>query len=273
MPLKAHRFKALGTVWHVQASEVLNGKLEQAESTAREFEQTFTRFAGDSLLMQLNNSGKLDSPPEDLLKMLDHMRQISVRTQGLFNPTAGAAISAQGYGPDLQSTYEPDWLSKASWSSELVELDGVKLDLGGLGKGYLIDKLYAQLASAGATNILVNGGGDMRYHFDQPTDIPLMMPGASGKYFKKLSVTIGAMASSSPLIRAWDGHNHLVGTDGQSYSGNITQVTVLADSCAEADGYATALSVCRDPLALSKELQLPTVVYYDDDRYAQIGPV
>jgi thiamine biosynthesis lipoprotein len=89
------------------------------------------------------------------------------RTQGTFDITTAAQLVRAGVLPRPVSPFEPD--PAARWSDiELLPGSRVRLarplwlDLGGIAKGYAVDRAVELLQRHGAAQICVNGGGDLR---------------------------------------------------------------------------------------------------------------
>ncbi|MEM6997754.1 MAG: FAD:protein FMN transferase [Patescibacteria group bacterium] len=246
-------FEALGTVWHID-SDVDQEFVDECELLARDFEQRYSRFLDDSLLSRLNSNKQLHDPPKEMVDMMQFAADAYTQTAGLFNITAGSALASRGYGKLNKGRLVAGWTNSLELSDGLIKIgDEVNLDFGGFGKGWLIDNLHDYLIGCGADYVLVNGGGDIRLTSSDVVMIPLMMPGDAGQKFADAHISSGALASSSPLIRSWGDNNHLVTSDGQSYSGDIDQLSVFAKTARDADMLATACIVSPDFLELAQE--------------------
>ena len=93
--------------------------------------------------------------------------QIAAISCGIFDPTVAAQQVARGYLPRPDSLFTPD--PHANWRDiELVDDDGVRLrrplwlDLGGIAKGYAVDRATDILRASRARQACVNAGGDLR---------------------------------------------------------------------------------------------------------------
>ena len=93
---------------------------------------------------------------------------LSEESAGVFDPVAAARAAVDG---------------GARWSD--VELDGETvslrrqawIDLGGVAKGYAVDRAVAQLSAGGARQAIVNAGGDLRASGPEPEAVQLRAPG------------------------------------------------------------------------------------------------
>ncbi|HLX23815.1 MAG TPA: FAD:protein FMN transferase [Usitatibacter sp.] len=73
----------------------------------------------------------------------------------------------------------------------------MRVDLGGIAKGYAVDRAIAELAARGVTRATVNAGGDLRVLGDDAELIHLRDPGAPARLHPALTLASGAMATSA----------------------------------------------------------------------------
>lgn len=144
--------------------------------------------------------------------------QIARASAGCFDPTIAAAQVAAGRLPRPASSRQPD--AAATWRDvELCGANRVRLlrplwiDLGGIAKGYAVDRAADILVAAGATQLCVNAGGDLRVAGDRAeavhlrgvdgvtADAPVLLDGAA------LATSGGAGASMTP--GPIDGRTHV----------------------------------------------------------------
>lgn len=242
----------LGTVWWFElfsAPAQAAADIERAIITEMDrFEAAYSRFREDSVLTTLNRTGRLAQPTPEFIDLLAIAIDAYQQTGGVFNCTVGGVLEHQGYGlAPAGANRELVPVSEVlAVTPELVTLTpGVHLDFGGFGKGYLIDRLYALLATLfGSHAILINGGGDMYIGGDalgEPVPIGLQHPTESAQV-GSLTLAHRGFAVSSPHLRQWqtsDGTQvqHLVG------AGVPQAVYVTAPTALWADIWATVVSV------------------------------
>jgi thiamine biosynthesis lipoprotein len=260
---------------------------EDVEDELRRLERIFSRFLPDSELNALNRGGALDVGPE-LFEVVQLAVEARDRSGGRFDPTVHDAVVAAGYdrtfealAPDLPATaaaatapcgggvrIDPD--------RRRVELeDGFKLDLGGIAKGWAVDRACELLSNAGPC--LVNAGGDLAVSGlldDGPWPVSVDVPRAP----LTLGVTGGGLATSGRDHRRWRRGNaelhHLVdpATGGPSLS-DLVRVTAVADSAAAAEVAAKTLFLAgqRAAIAEANALGIPCVLVTADDRVVLAG--
>lgn len=248
-------YQALGTVWYFEFFEQINNQevfKEQLFSTINQFEADYSRFKSDSLLSQLNKNRQAEVNDEfkDLLDIGLHYYQL---TAGVFDISQAHQLTEHGYGKPIIAT--TDFQSRLdqiiSFDQNRVILAGDRqLDLGGIGKGYLVDKLVRSFEQDyGIKKYLINGGGDLRAGDIDSSGVGIALedPWKPGQYLGKILLNSQALAYSSPNKRRWtdqagQNHTHLIYSDGQRMIASL----VVAKTALEADIMATSIAVASD---------------------------
>lgn len=135
-------------------------------------EACFSRFLPDSELSRLNaKAGQRVRVSTLFEEVLGKALEFSARTGGLFDPTVLDALEDAGYDRTFEEIQEdarpltPGAHPAASWRDIRMEAgmvrlpEGVRLDLGGVAKGWAADSAARRLASLGPC--LVDAGGDL----------------------------------------------------------------------------------------------------------------
>jgi FAD:protein FMN transferase len=252
-------FEAIGTHWWTEifddiSDEELEGtkshpKLPKAplELLCSQFNQTYSRFRSDSLISVLNERRVLENPPAELVNLLTCGKQLYLRSGTTFNFLTGHILEARGYDASysfIPKETEPQGvcnpLTDLEISEEKIILHCGKIDIGGFGKGWLIDKLKDDLLAHNVEHFLINGGGDMYATSDlnnQAITIYLEHPTEVGKYLQETTIKNQGFAASSPFKRNWKHHDkeydHIV-TDGETPK---LAVFVKASTATEADAF------------------------------------
>lgn len=158
--------------------------------------------------------------------------RVAALSQGAFDPTVAAAQVAHGALPRPVAACVP--APDATWRDiELLEGERVHLrrplwlDLGGIAKGYAVDRAIQVLCAHGATRACVNAGGDLRVCGAGAERIELRS--ADDKTVPALQLSDGALATSSTT-----GLQHLHGASREPLAAGAT-VSVAASSCVVAD--------------------------------------
>lgn len=240
-----HAFKAMGTdVELLVQADRAEGELAAAEAEFHRLERLLTRFDPASELSQLNERGSLEAGP-DLLQVVELALAGRARTDGRFDPTIHDALVEAGY--DRTFAELPDdgpapaagmpCGGEARIDGNLIELeDGVRLDLGGIGKGYAAEKAATILAVAGPC--LVNAGGD------------IALRGIAWTIAVEPSLTLelagGGLATSGRDRRAWQRggrelHHLIDPATGEPAACDLLRATVVARDAIQAEIWAKAL--------------------------------
>jgi len=234
-----HRFRAMGC-------EVVlaGGDPAAAAAVFAHWEGVFSRFLRDSELTQVNASPAWALHVSPLFaRALRVALDAAVDTDGLVDPTLGAALEACGYDRDfslLPGDGPPAGEAAASRLGE-VRLEGrilrrppgLQLDLNGVVKALAVDEAAGGLSSGG----FVSAGGDLATR--GPVDVGLPGGGA-------VRVVRGGLATSGVVSRRWrrggEEQHHLLDprTGRPCRDSPWEQVTVSGSSCLAADVAAKA---------------------------------
>ncbi|MBP6881419.1 MAG: FAD:protein FMN transferase [Candidatus Pacebacteria bacterium] len=247
-----HTFQALGTQWWVEVfdeddSETFEGAVGTLERFTRDFESRYSRFKPDSLISKLNRERKLENPDEECRALLGYGKQLYLRSNTIFNLLTGHIQEARGYGTttSVQSTSltPGNPITDLLISEEKIELLHGNIDLGGFGKGYLIDKLTSLLREQFSLQyFLINGGGDMygTSKQDEPIQIFLEHPTKPSHFVHATTLKDQGFAASSPFKRVWNSgdktYTHIISNTEAPRVASF----VKAESARDADAFATA---------------------------------
>jgi thiamine biosynthesis lipoprotein len=174
--------------------------------------------------------------------------QIAMDTDGAFDPTVGPLVARYGFGP-IRGTEGADWRALALAGTRLTrEAEGVTLDLCGIAKGHALDRMAIALEAAGATDFVLELGGEVVARGQHPEGRGWQVgieDGAGG--LAGVARLQGLAVASSGL---WD-QSYVVGqgryghiidpTTGAPAGDTLASVSVFHDRAMIADGLATAL--------------------------------
>lgn len=263
---------------------------------ARRYDALFTTYADDSPVSKLNaRAGQGAQPaPDEVADVLKLAQRYATLTHGAFDVTVWPLLRVWR---DAEATGEPP--SPAALASALrlvgshkIEFSeagfvllpdrGMALDLGGIGKGYALDRMIERLREQGVTDALLNFGQSSLWALGRPTDaegwrLALRQPDGGIAGF----VTIADRALS---VSASLGQNQRIA--GKRYGHVIDPRTgrpvehdllacVVAPSAAQAEALSTALVVLGEVegLALVEGMEGAEALLLDANgaRWATIG--
>ncbi|MEM9849090.1 MAG: FAD:protein FMN transferase, partial [Bacteroidota bacterium] len=126
-----------------------------------------------------------------------------------------------------------------------LKKEGMRLDLGGIAKGYAVDEVVEVLKDFGVQRALVNGGGDIRISHAPPNQSAW----AIQRQDTTLALTNTAIATSGStyqyLIHQGKRYSHIIHPKTGMGITNPQTVSVQAASCMKADAFASAFSVMK----------------------------
>ena len=277
------KIKALGTEIEFYLQSDLDLDLEadlvKLELIVNNFENKFSRFVPNSELSLLNKIvGDFKASPE-LIKILLLAKKYYKLTSGIFDPTILRALEGTGYNKsfDLGDFNEvQNQSNKIDFSQIIIDennntvkrLDDLKIDFGGIGKGYLVDALVTKLKKKGYKNFWISAGGDMylsgltqesKHH-----QVGVQNPLDLDNDLFNLTTNGGelAIATSGIAKRQWligeKKFNHLIDPrNGQPVDNGLLSVTVASDSVVKSDIFAKTV------LILGKEAGLDFINQQD----------
>lgn len=221
-------------------------------------------------LSAASGSGNFIPVSEELYRVIYEAQALSKQTDGAFDITIGAYVELwreMNRRPQKSGIRLPDpsTLKEAGKSVgfQQIRLDtmekrvalmqpGIRLDLGGIAKGYAADETLKVLQSFGIETALVDAGGDITAGEAPPGKVgwTITIPYQTGDdKMNTITYTLSnrAIATSGDLFQ-------YVEIDGERYSHiinphtglgltNRSMVTVVAPDGITADSYASALSV------------------------------
>ncbi|WP_266170065.1 FAD:protein FMN transferase [Dyella subtropica] len=173
-------------------------------------------------------------------EVLHEALRLSELSDGTFDVTVAEQLVAWGLLPTPRSSQLP--ATGASWRDIDIDADnGVRLqrplwiDLGGIAKGYAVDRAIDALRAHGIEHACVNAGGDLRTLGEGPHLIAIATDESAPSHHPILELGEASVATSSG--RAFSGAGVGPHIDGQHRAGiGLSQsVTVVAEHCMHAD--------------------------------------
>jgi FAD:protein FMN transferase len=241
----------MGSAVHLLVSGAGIDLLERARARLDQLESRWSRFLEDSELCRVNAAAGLPVrvSPETAQVVRRSVEAWRV-TDGLFDPAVLAAVESAGYDRSFEqlearAATRPGTPTRPSPGCDGIEVDGdivrlpsgVRLDLGGIGKGYAADQVAYELRQDGATGACVNLGGDVRV--SGPSDggagwaVGVTDPMDETANMTTVTLDEGAVATSSRLRRRWrrgeEELHHLIDPrTGEPAQSSLVAVTVVA---------------------------------------------
>jgi len=237
--------------------------LEEAEGALREVDALMSTYLESSEISAVNSA-----PARTLVPISDQLRSVLLFSREVWDASGGAFDATcrpmidlwrrAGSQSNLPSDDEIDAARlSSSWEDfELLDVgvrkarDTARLDLGGVAKGFGIDRAFEAIRAAGCDGVLVDVGGDVRVGGvdarGEAWKITVRNP-FGPEPIASFELKTGSVCTSGDYERfvEIDGvrHSHIIDPRTGRPAGLVPSVTVVADDAMTADVWATALGV------------------------------
>lgn len=261
------------------------------DARLQEINDSMSTYQSDSTISRFNRAKKGVSIPidADFIQVLSDARQVYELSNQAFDPTVYPLVELWGFGGKmsierLQSPPNKEQIEKAKQVVGLDKvilngnqlskrIDGVGLDFSAIAKGYAVDVIANTLHdNYGITDYMVEIGGEVATRGvndkGRPWKIGIDMPMINSNASNRSTITTLTQLKNQTLhVATSGGYRNAIEYDGVRYShtispvtgkpvaANAPSVTVLHDTAALADAWATALTAMPyvDALALANK--------------------
>jgi thiamine biosynthesis lipoprotein len=256
------------------ADEVARGQ-ELVAEVMREYhriDDSMSTYKPDSEISRVN-AGAASEPmviSEELFRLVERSLELSVASGGAFDIT----YDSVGYLYDFRAHQRPtdseiaERLGAVDYRHVVLDrqrrtiffkTEGVRINLGGIAKGYVVERAAGMLRAKGVEHALLNAGGDTRVIGDrrgQPWIVGIRHPRAADEVVTRLPLVDEAISTSGDYERYFEEngrrYHHIINpTTGRPTEGILT-VTVIGPDGTLTDGLDTAIFV----LGVAKGLAL-----------------
>lgn len=270
-------FTGLGTEWSV----LIDGKTlsDQTKEAILQyvagFENRFSRFLSGSEVNAFRESPAgdyiLSKEFSLLLSVADKLRTL---TEGAYDPAVAGILEGAGYGvrhkSDLLENIGTSRVSLWSLAGETLTIDGpIAFDLGGIGKGYCIDRVAERVRSFGYDHFLVDGGGDMVATTKADGSVwrvAVEYPGKPDMAASLVDLSHHGLAVSDSFRRRWGKWHHLVDAQEKKPIEQIIGCAAVAPDAWAADCMTSGLffAPVENYPALAQEFRATFLVFRND---------
>ncbi|HZK07317.1 MAG TPA: FAD:protein FMN transferase [Bacteroidales bacterium] len=245
----------------------------------------------NSIISRINNNDSAVEAGADFINIFKQSQRISEATNGAFDITVGPLVNAWGFGfrdrTEMDAHVVDSLLPLVGYRQ--VKLAGnkivkdnpdIQIDYNAIAKGYSVDWLGGFLSANGIKNYLVEIGGEIVTRGSKPGGVPWVVgiekpaPEADAPQVLEATVTLinRALATSGNYRKFYEKggvrYSHTIDpATGYPVQHPLLSATVIADSAAIADGYATAFMVMGLEKArafLSQHPELEAYFIYSD---------
>lgn len=246
-------------------------ELEEGKKIARRavreihgLEETLSHYDPQSSVSLLNRragQGKVKIDPE-LFQLLTIALRFGPKSSGAFDITVGPLMELWQRAAERGRVPEAGELARTlrlvgqeklrlydSGEAELV-LAGMRIDLGGIGKGYAVDRAVEMLRRAGVKRALVNFGGSSIYALGSPVGKEGWKVGirkSGGKLIGTLLLRDRALSTSGSMGRSWEiagrRYGHLIDPRDGLPVAEARTAAALAETATEAEALTKPLII------------------------------
>ena len=257
------------------------------------FDNNFNRFSTTNELAKLNNATAL-AVSDEMMGMLVLAKDYFQKTAGVFEPSILPSLVSEGYNQSFKKGLpgKKQWKTPVleKYNFGMVQLDesthtvvkpsNLKIDLGGIGKGYILDKAV-EFLQAKYANYCIEAGGDMYLAgIDSKQKYPYWAIEIENPFVDRcllnsptLLVSNQAIATSGVNRRKWLAggiiKNHLIDpASGRSIQGDLETVTVIGNSTVYCDIMAKVIVIkgLNKGLEYCNSNQIPAILIAKDGK-------
>lgn len=253
---------SMGTTIEIQAigkdEEQINEAITGAFAEVERINQKYSTYIDSNYIWKINNSGvgeiEVDEETFYLLKKCDEIYNV---TKGGFDAAIGSYIDILGFetdNPDEPTREEIlSALDKVGWKhielregNILVKHRPVKINFGGVAKGYAVDQMADVMKTSGIKKFLINAGGELAGEGNDWM-IGIQHPRKKNELLGKIVLNNKTVATSGDYEQYFKKDNklyHHIINPVTGYPALGTQaVTILAEKNIDADALATGIFV------------------------------
>lgn len=237
--------------------------IESVFAEMRRIDARMSTYKPDSEISRVNDLAAKEAVPisRELYDLLATSIEYSKITRGAFDIT----YASVGYLYDYRKHIRPDDEAIAAAlpginyrhirlipEKTAVRFDrpGVRIDLGGIGKGYAVDRGIEVLKAAGITRAMVNAGGDTRIigdRFGRPWITGIRHPDDENKIVLRIPITDAALSTSGDYERFFeeDGvrYHHILDPKTGKSPHKVRSVTIIGPTATRTDALTKSIFV------------------------------
>lgn len=279
-------------IWHDDADHATR-LIRAGMAEFDRIEAAMSTYRDDSEITRINDtaaSGPVDVS-EELFGLIERALELSELTDGSFDITYDSVGQLYDYRSNSRPGDDAIQQGLATLDYGLVELDadastirfaapGVRINLGGIAKGYACEAVIALLRERGVTNALVSAGGDTRLLGDRgngPWVIGIRDPDDKNGVVTRLALDDEAVSTSGDYERYFDEdgvrYHHILNPSTGESAGALRSVTVIGPDATMTDGLSTSVFVLGpvQGLALIEKLQGYEAILIDTQHRVQFS--
>lgn len=286
----------LGTIANIKVyNENSEDALDKAFERVTQLDDWFAMQKEDSEISEVNRQAGIApvEVSEEVFRVMERALYYAEESEGAFDPTIGAMTSLWNIGQENAAVPDEDKLNDVLdvVDYSLVELDeekqtiflkeeGMKVDLGGIAKGYITDEAARILKKEGVNTAIIDLGGDIVVVGNstrgetEPWRVGIQDPFTErGEIMGLVELADSAIVTSGIYERNFEedgkSYHHLLDPEtGYPFDNNISGISIIADNAMDGDAIATAAFAMgvEKGLTYINEMAGVDIIYVTKDR-------
>uniref|UniRef100_A0A7C3MGZ6 FAD:protein FMN transferase n=1 Tax=Dictyoglomus thermophilum TaxID=14 RepID=A0A7C3MGZ6_DICTH len=256
-------------IWGKDSYRALNESWALIENLSKKID----RFNPYSEISKINkNAGNYVEISYDIVDIIKKAKYFAQITNGYFDPTIAPLMRIWGfYDKNYRVPYKKEIEDKLQYvnyrkihikGNKVMIEKGMEIDLGGIAKGYLMDKIFEVLRKYSIDRAVLNFGGQVgvygRTQKGTLWEVSIKHPRKDQGFIGKVCIKEGSVSTSGDYERFFIKDNerycHIINPKNGYPSNSVISVSVISKSGTEADALSTAFFVLgKDAISLWKE--------------------
>ncbi len=228
-------------------SETLDGAFGLCET----YEKMFSRTVENSEVYTLNNSDGFYEVSDDTLQIIEKAIYYGDLSNGKFDITIYPVSSLWDFNNQVVPSRDEISEALKSVDYQSIEIDknqvnlhGKQIDLGGIAKGYIADRLLDYFKESQVSEGIIDLGGNLVVWGDRDYTVGIKKPFADGELAATVKLRNKTVVTSGTYERyiSADGkiYHHILDTKtGFACDSDLVSATIIADSSFDADALST----------------------------------
>jgi len=287
----------MGTVVEIMAvgreTAQVEGAVDAAFAEMARLEQLLSSYQPDSDISRLSQEGNDFEVAQETAAVLEMGLDVARHSNGAFDMTLGRLKLLWGFDTDHPAVPDEEQISAAlvGIGPDALGLKDrhvskrnpqLQLDLGGIAKGYAVDRAIAILKQHGIESAAVNAGGDIYLlgkRDNRPWRIGIQHPRQKAAVLETVRISNHAVVTSGDYERFFEQggqrYHHIFDPKSGYPARKCQSVTIIADSVALGDALATAAFVMGPQAGLQLLSRYPgtegLIIAADGSRFSSPG--
>jgi thiamine biosynthesis lipoprotein len=263
-------FEAMGTKAALTLASRESGQLQAASEQVKRLilslEEELSDYRSDSTVSRLNASAGMRSVkiPEHTRRLLELSKEYGELTGGAFDVTVGPVIDLWRFKPGIPPSLPSEEILnerlalvdyraiEIEGDSAFLRKKGMRVDFGGIGKGYAVDRVWEACRARGLANFMFDFSGNIRVSGEAKRGlawaVAIRNPFDTSLNLAKIEISKdGAIATSGQYERfvEIEGHRygHVIDPRAGFPVAGLASVTVLGRDATITDALSTGLFV------------------------------